>query len=409
MVLVKNPVFITSLKDAHKVQEPTAAEEEELTMESRNSYEVERQVFPSFANFAEGLHDQLWRAYQSLSHTSMEYLQRISDENKLLFTCDELLAFFGSLNQEEYQARVAIVKLNYIYYKNDTVYDKIKLRLGKRLTNNAYTVTDSAGTIRQLVTIVQTWGLPRQRVRVTLQQVYHFASHNKLREARDLMMKTHMSQVIAMQPIENQILYNRALVQIGMAAFRQGKIRESHDILADICQNSKHKELLAQKISSLQDKSQEFEAEEKKRQIPFHFQINIQLLECIHYISSMLLEIPTIAANQFALNKTPVSKNFKRLIESYDTKAFHLVAETYKDHIVNAARALNSSDWKSAVDNVLAINLFQYAPDFDNQEFKTNLTDAFKKAALEAFLYRAAKQYKSFELPTLQEMFGVSA
>lgn len=67
-------------------------------------------------------------------------------------------------------------------------------------------------TIRQLVSIVQTWGLPRQRVRVTLQQVYHFASHNKLREARDLMMKTHMAQVISMQPIENQILYNRGLV-----------------------------------------------------------------------------------------------------------------------------------------------------------------------------------------------------
>lgn len=48
-------------------------------------------------------------------------------------------------------------------------------------------------------------------------------------------------------------------------------------------------------------------------------------------------------------------------------------------------------------------------PDFNSEQFKTNLTDAFKKAALEAFLYRAAKQYKSFELPTLEEMFGVSA
>ena len=84
-------------------------------------------------------------------------------------------------------------------------------------------------------------------------------------------MKTHMSQVISMQPIDNQILYNIALVQVGLAAFRLGKIKESHDILADVCQNSKHKELLAQRISSMQEKSQEFELEEKKRQIPFHF------------------------------------------------------------------------------------------------------------------------------------------
>jgi translation initiation factor 3 subunit C len=87
------------------------------------------------------------------------------------------------------------------------------------------------------------------------------------------------------------------LVQIGLAAFRLGKIRESHEILADICQNSKHKELLAQRISSTQDKSYELEAEEKKRQIPFHFQININLLEITHFISSMLLEIPQIAEN----------------------------------------------------------------------------------------------------------------
>jgi hypothetical protein len=46
------------------------------------------------------------------------------------------------------------------------------------------------------------------------------------------------------------------------------------------------------------------------------------------------------------------------LIEQYDTKAFHLAAENYRDFIVNAARALNQSDWKSAVDNVLSIPLF---------------------------------------------------
>jgi translation initiation factor 3 subunit C len=230
-------------------------------------------------------------------------------------------------------------------------------RLGDR-TKTQTIFKGGLETMNEMIRVVHQWGNPRHRVRATLQQVYNFAIRNKLREAREILMKTHMSQVIIMQPIENQILYNRALVQIGMAAFRLGKVKESHDILADICQNSKHKELLAQRISSIMDKSVEFEAEEKKRQIPFHFQINIQLLESIHFISSMLLEIPTIAANQFTLNKTPVSKNFKRLIEQYDSQAFHLAAETYKDHIVNAARALNQSDWKKAFESIMSIPLF---------------------------------------------------
>jgi len=33
------------------------------------------------------------------------------------------------------------------------------------------------------------------------------------------------------------------------------------------------------------------------------------------------------------------------------------------------------------------------------------ITAAFKKAALETYLYQAAKQYKSFDLATLEEMF----
>lgn len=159
-------------------------------------------------------------------------------------------------------------------------------------------------------------------------------------------------------------MYNRALVQIGLAAFRLGKIRESHEILADICQNPKHKELLAQRISSIQDKSHELEAEEKKRQIPFHFQINISLLEAIHFISSMLLEIPQIAENQFTLNKTSVSKNFKRLIEQYDAKAYNLAAESYRDFIVDAARALNQSRWEQAVASVFQIPLFNQIAEF---------------------------------------------
>jgi hypothetical protein len=53
--------------------------------------------------------------------------------------------------------------------------------------------------------------------------------------------------------------------------------------------------------------------------------------------------------------------------------------------------------------------LFNQIAEFKTKEFRTNLTEGFKRAALEAFLYRSAKQYKSFELETLQEMFGLNA
>lgn len=206
--------FVKSLKAAHTLQTQSRQEmeDEDFSMESRNSYDTERQVFPSLANFLEALNEQLWRSFQHYAPNSIDYIQRVNDENKLLFLCDKLFGFFESMDQPEYQARVAVVKLNYVYYKQDSLYEKIKARLGSRSSKNVYIVESSVETVSSLVAHVKQGGIRRQIIRASLQQVYHLAMHNKLREARDLLMKMHMAQQISAQTIDNQILYNRALV-----------------------------------------------------------------------------------------------------------------------------------------------------------------------------------------------------
>ena len=82
-----------------------------------------------------------------------------------------------------------------------------------------------------------------------------------------------------------------------MAAFRLGKISESHEILLEICQHLRHKELLAQQVSNYQNKSHEFEVEEARRQIPYHMRIDLKVLDTFYCVSSMLLEIPNFAEN----------------------------------------------------------------------------------------------------------------
>ena len=155
LATVQKPTFVKSLKAAHTLQQAPTVTDNNEDFESRNSFDTERQVYPSLTNFLEGLNEQLWRSFQHFAHNSMDYIQRVNDENRLLFLCDKLDSFFESQEQPEYQARVAVVKLNYIYYKQDSIYDKIRARLGQRSAKNVYLVENSVETVSKLVAHVR--------------------------------------------------------------------------------------------------------------------------------------------------------------------------------------------------------------------------------------------------------------
>lgn len=98
--LSQSAEFIKALKEAHApapekpvVEEGKEEEVEELDLEElerQNRFETERSVFPSLSTFLERMDENLWKAYQKLAanSSSIDYLQRINDENKLLFLID---------------------------------------------------------------------------------------------------------------------------------------------------------------------------------------------------------------------------------------------------------------------------------------------------------------------------------
>jgi hypothetical protein len=86
----------------------------------------------------------------------------------LLNLSNSVYAYLGEWEQPEYQARVAIVMLNYIYYKNANVNEKIRERLPKDKQNDIFCLSQSPGLVDQLVSQIRQFGGPRQRVRATL-------------------------------------------------------------------------------------------------------------------------------------------------------------------------------------------------------------------------------------------------
>merc|ERR1712151_260646 len=135
--------------------------------------------------------------------------------------------------------------------------------------------------------------------------------------------------------VSTMILFNRMMVTLGLAAFRLGRMRDAYQCLSDIC-SGRVRELLAQGVTVGRyagDKSAEQEKAEKRRQIPYHQHIHLDLLEACHLISAMLLEIPNMASSNqhsdgFDTNWGPItrrkviSRTFRKHYEIYDRQVF---------------------------------------------------------------------------------------
>jgi len=64
--------------------------------------------------------------FQNIKPTSIEYLQRLRDECVLLKQCDNVIAFFKKHKQTDKVAQVALIKLDHVYYKTDSIYENTK-------------------------------------------------------------------------------------------------------------------------------------------------------------------------------------------------------------------------------------------------------------------------------------------
>jgi hypothetical protein len=110
---------------------------------------------------------------------------------------DKVIKFLRDFDQDEYCSRVGIIKLTYIYYKNDSLYTQIKEKFQKRgqsVDPNTYIVENSQETIHDLVQMIQKYATTtKHRNKATLYQIYHHALHNRLREAKQIMMSSHMN------------------------------------------------------------------------------------------------------------------------------------------------------------------------------------------------------------------------
>ncbi|CAE7346501.1 eIF3c [Symbiodinium natans] len=368
--------------------------------------------------YVEKLDDELYKALQFNSDVyGSEYHEILANSSKCLVLLNRTLRFYETVGQPQPLGEVASRLMEQLYYKPDSlnarVYEAVPHTMSDEKKEDWIWPDDSKAYMGKLCHYVWATGDQRLRRRACLCQAYHLALHDCFQPARDLLHLGNFQEQAAESDVHTQILYNRVIAQIGLSAFRLGKITEAHNCLMDVCQYNKGRELLAQGLSYAKnmERSAEQEKAERQRQLPYHMHINLEVLESAQHICAMLLEVPNMAMQAIdPSNKRIISKVLRRALETYDKQQYTGPPETAKDSVVAAAKDLQRGDWAKACAQLEGLQLWHHIdtnhPE-NGEKVKAMITEKMKVEALRTYLFSYASIYDAFHLDQLVEMFNL--
>lgn len=378
----------------------------------------------SVVSFVERLDDELTRSLQHIDPHTAEYVERLTDEASLYNVIVRALLYVEDLkNNPKLDAsqdtvnRILARRLEHVYFKPSQVVSILEENTWKALPEKLDSKitprdskSDTAALVQTLCTylFIQSEGIIRARA--MLCQIYFLALHDQYYKARDMMLMSHLQETIGNFDVNTQILFNRALVQVGLCAFRAGLIYEAQTSLQEICGSNRQKELLAQglQMQRYSQISPEQERLERQRQLPFHMHINLELLECVYLTCSMLLEIPLLAqiGSSPDIKKRVISKTYRRLLEYHERQIFTGPPENTRDHVMQASKALAAGEWKKSAEFINSIKIWELMA--QSAQIKAMLSAQIQEEGLRTYLFTYAPFYDTLSTATLASMFELS-
>jgi len=420
-----------------------------LEAESKLSDE-EKKVIPvvgSLALHMSRLEEEYTKSLQRATEHSSEYIARLRDESKLVELLARFQSYFEKQDMIPQAASLAQLRAEHLYYRHDSIahqVDKAAAFYGKfgelsllhpacfgttELTTGAdFTAVhpgsisgkpslDDAPTedfhsvVSDLCRYVYKHGTDQSKVRAIICHIYHHALHDRFMEARDLLLMSHIQDTIYdTEDVSTMIMYNRMMVNVGMCAFRLGRIYDAHQCLSDVC-SGKVRELLAQGVSMgrYYEKTPEQEKAEKRRQVPFHQHINLELLEACHLISAMLLDVPNMAGEKTSRRTRLVSRTFRKYYDQYNHQIFTGPPEQTREFVMYATKCLLKGDWKTCAQLVSTLDVWNLVPGEGTPDaIGSMLTNKIKLEGLRTYLFAFSTQYDSLSLHQLCGMFEMS-
>jgi len=358
-------------------------------------------IFGSITSLIDRLDDEFIKSLQNTDPHSLDYIERLKDEGRIYNLIVRGQSYIESINpslDSEQLARIVLRRLEHIYYKSTQLIqgNEVETKIGKGEANE---IIDS------LSEYLQKSSNKLYAQLAMLYSIYYYAVNNNYEKAKDLFFASQLYKSINSAESSLQVQYNRALVQLGLSAFRVGAIEESHKILTEIINSQRSKELLGQGFST-KFPSQATTAE-KQKLLPFHQHINLELLECVYMTCSLLIEIPALAAASTTKDKRKNSsiKSFKSKLEFHDRQFFTGPPESIKDHIVHASIALQKGNWSKAYDLLASIKIWRLFPDTEN--LLAMIKNQLQIEGLRTYIFTYKSVYSKLSVAKLSTIFAL--
>uniref|UniRef100_A0A4W4GTU0 Eukaryotic translation initiation factor 3 subunit C n=1 Tax=Electrophorus electricus TaxID=8005 RepID=A0A4W4GTU0_ELEEL len=362
----------------------------------------------------ERMDEEFTKIMQNTDPHSQEYVDNLKDEGRVCGIIDRLLRYLEGKGSTEEICRVYLRRIMHTYYKFDYKAHRRMLGLqGESKSEQDQEESegeDSAIIMDRLCKFIYAKDrTDRIRTCAILCHIYHHALHSRWYQARDLMLMSHLQDNIQHADPPVQILYNRTMVQLGICAFRQGMIKDAHNALLDIQSSGRAKELLGQGLlmRNMQERNAEQEKIEKRRQVPFHMHINLELLECVYLVSAMLLEIPYMAAHEFDARRRMISKQFHHQLRVGERQPLLGPPESMREHVVAASKAMKMGDWRTCHSFIINEKMNSKVWDLfpEAQRVREMLVRSIQEESLRTYLFTYSSVYDSISMETLSEMF----
>ena len=394
--------IIGSLKSA--VVYPVSIHElsPELEVESSDPETYKRRRFAGngmVSMLAELVDDEFVKSFQSLdlSESPAVYAQRLGLLPEIISLLLAVRAHMISENQGS--ARAASRLLWHLHYQSAKSLDVIKTRVtGLCAPEN---------TVDSLVEAVFSFGSKKEKAGAVLLSAFIAATRGDVIKAKRL-MSADLFDLVAVSEVSLQIQYNRALAMVGVAAFMAGDVKDSYSLLTDICSTGRLRELLAQGVTrqiGTVEKSAETDKAERRRLLPYHMHLNVELIEAAYGLSAMIMKVSNLArlaGSDIATASRRLLK-YKRQLDSYDRQLFAGPPESAKDAVALAGKALLNDDIAKAVSLVSGMRIWDSMP-----EVKDKIVSLVRVAGLQAYLGNNIGSHKSFSLEALATSFGIS-